>query len=341
MARRIEQSDPDYYALLQVSPHAARDEIVAAYERLQALYSPEYTALAAPELQALAAQKREQLAAAYAVLAQPSERAAYDRQHGFGSVSGVSPLPSEIDYRPLPPARGQERAVPGEPIKLPAGTRRVVRRQGLAAWLPPLVVAVTVCALLLLLVLSGVRTRSDAVALATPTVVLGTGATLPFTDVQIRQFRAAAETSNTAETWTAFGNALFNNLQTLRENAPQSPQYRSALGDWLTVAQAYERALALQESATLRADRAFALFNYGLDAPDPQRVAQAVAEVERGTTSGTTEPRALLIYGLVLSMTTPPRTEEALAQWRKLIEVAPQAEEVERAKALLESYGQD
>jgi tetratricopeptide (TPR) repeat protein len=201
----------------------------------------------------------------------------------------------------------------------------------------PLTVAVALLALLLAIVLSGVRTSGSQSALATPTPQLG-GAQLPFSTEQIAQFRRAAESSNTAATWAALGNALFDNLQTLREYAPQSPQYRNGLSGWLDVVQAYDRAIALEDSPVLRADRALALFNYGSDAPDPRRVAEALAEVERGIQNGVTEPRALLNYGLILALHDPPRISEALAQWRKILEVAPQSNEARQAQSLLQTY---
>jgi curved DNA-binding protein CbpA len=321
----------DYYALLQVSASASSAEIEAAYQRLSELYSPERMADAAPEFQEQAMEKRQQLALAYQALIDPELRAAYDRQQGSARNGSAD----ELDYRPLPPARRQERAPTIPPaVERP---RRPARQQGVAAWLTPLTVAVALLALLLAIVLSGVRTSGSQSALATPTPQLG-GAQLPFSTEQIAQFRRAAESSNTAATWAALGNALFDNLQTLREYAPQSPQYRNGLSGWLDVVQAYDRAIALEDSPVLRADRALALFNYGSDAPDPRRVAEALAEVERGIQNGVTEPRALLNYGLILALHDPPRISEALAQWRKILEVAPQSNEARQAQSLLQTY---
>ncbi len=325
-------SQVDYYTLLQVAPDASSAEIANAYERLQQLYSAERMQSAAPEFQAQAAQKREQLTAAYQILSDGSRRAAYDRQR-----QAVQQATERLDYRPLPPARGQERVVAAEPLVERPRPGRPVQRSWLRQWLLPLGIAALTLALLLLLVLSGVRTTDGAAALATPTVP---GIQLPFSPAQIEQFRAAAEGSNTAATWTALGNALFDNAQMLRENAPHSPQYRGTLQNWLAAAQAYERSLALQDDPTVRSDRAVALFNYGVDAPDSERVRTAVAEVERGVQANVTAPRALLNYGLILSSLNPPRTEEALVLWRKVIEVAPQSTEAQRAQALLQSYGQ-
>lgn len=323
----------DHYAILQVMPHASKDEITAAYDRLWAMYSPERTAEAAPDLQLLAAKKRQQLEQAYAVLADDAQRTAYDRRHGFAQAATQS---GQLDYRPLPPARGRER----DDVLLVDEQPRPVRRPrtpGWQGWLPTLMIVTALLAVLLLLLLSGVRTTSGPAALATPTI---SGVSLPYSDAQINLYRTQATATNSAQAWIELGNAVFDNLQTLREQAPQSPQYRGLLGGWLDAADAYARALAIEDNATVRADRALALFSYGQDAPDPQRVAEALAEVERGITSDVAEPRALISYGLLLAQAQPPRREEAFAQWRKVREIAPQSPEAQTAERLLQSYGQ-
>lgn len=335
MKRRSPQ--PDYYALLQVAPHASAEEIAAAYADVRTRYSAERTADAAPELQALAAEKLKQFETAYAVLSDAQQRAAYDQQYDFVARHGAASSPEPtLDYRPLPPARGQERSSMPEPALAPAASERW-QRVGVGSWLTPIIVAVLGVALLLLLILSGVQTTSGVAALATPTIP---GVELPFTTAQLKQFRAAAETSNTAFTWAALGNAIFDNLQTLRENAPQSPQYRSQLQSWLDAVQSYDRSLALADNVAVRSSRAVALMNYGLDAPDPARVKEAVAEVERGSKAGTTDPRVLLNYGVVLLQTNPPRIDEALTQWRKIVAIAPKSPEAQSAQSLLQRYGQ-
>lgn len=331
MARR--QLQPDYYALLQLTPRATDDEIGAAYARLQELYSPERMAHAAPEFQEQAARKRQELADAYQTLSQPGQRAAYDRKHGF--VASTAPeLTDGLDYRPLPPARGQERTGLPPVVTDPPPTRPA--RTGPAFWLPPLAVGLLLVAVALVIGLSGVRTTGGEAAVPTPALP---NVQLPFSPDQLAQLATAAEQSATFEAWVALGNARFDNMQTLRENALFSPQYRGALPDWLAVIEAYDRALALQDEPTVRSDRAVALLSYGLDAPDGQRLAEAVAEAERAVQAEVTAPRALLNYGLILASTTPPRTDEALALWRKVGEVAPETPEAQRAQALLEQYG--
>jgi len=333
MARHSTRPNP--YELLQVRPGASSAEITAAYERLVDMYRPERTATAAPEFQAQAAHKRAELEAAYHELSNGKEQHIANDQGSTASVVATEQS-AALDYRPLPPARRQERSVVAQQLTERPPTRRPVQRSKAQRWFVSLGLMVTFLALLLGIVLNGVRTSGGAAAQPTPPIL---GLELPFTNAQIAQFRSAAEGSNTAQTWTALGNALFDNLQTMRENAPQSPQYRGQLQGWLEAAQAYERALSIEESATVRADRALALFNYGLDAPDTARVSEAVAEVERGVQGGTAESRALLNYGLIFVQLSPPRVDDALTQWRKVIEVAPGTPEAQRAEFLIQRYG--
>lgn len=323
----------DYYDLLQVGSDASPEEIEGAYRRLQTMYDPERLRGGPAEFEEMARQKRADLDAAYGVLSDPAQRAAYDRlQHG--EIQGPTP---ELDYRPLTPARGQERPASTAPDESRAPSDREVRRAGAHGWLPAALIFSGGLAMLLLLILSSVRVNAGPGALATPTVA---GVQLPFTQNQIEQFRAAAETSDTAETWRAYGNALFNNLQTLRENAPQSPQYQGVLDQWLEVTRAYERSLAWQEDETVRSDRAFALLSYGNAANDEGRRQEAFAEAEQAVQQGVSQPRALINYGLILLATEPPQIETATAMWQQVLDESPDAPEAARAQALLQIYGQ-
>jgi curved DNA-binding protein CbpA len=319
----------DYYALLQVAPNATSEQINVAYERQRDLYSQERFADSEPEVQALWVEKVKQLEAAFVVLRDPELRVVYDRKRVGASAQA-------IDFKPLAPARGQERSEREESEERPRAPRSSAK-QGWQAWIAPAAVALGALALLLVVVLSGVRTTDGREALATPTI---RGVVLPYADEEIRQLTAVAQTENTAAAWVTLGNALFDNLQTMREQAPQSPQYRGQIARWLDVAQAYERSLELQDNQTVRSDRAIALFNYGQDAGDQQRLAEALAQVEQSIAQDVTEPRALINYGLILAQVQPPRREQAFAQWRKLLEIAPDSPEARAAERLLQSYGQ-
>jgi curved DNA-binding protein CbpA len=332
MTDRINQQD--YYRLLDVSRHASQDEIAAAYDRLRVLYQPERLQDGPPEFQALAAQKREQFATAYEVLSDPERRAAYDRETQGDALQQVE----VIDYRPLPPARGQERMLGGTSTVERPRSSQPRRPSLLRRWIVPIVVALGGLALSGLLVLSNVRVVDGSTALATPSIP---DLTLPFTPAQIDQFRSAALSTDSAEAWTAFGNALFNNLQMLRENAPLSPQYRGQLDSWLEVVAAYDRSLALEENEVVRSDRALSLYNYGTDAPNEARMREAVEATEQALQRDITESRALINYGSILISTDLDRHNEVFALWRKAQTIAPGSPDAQRAQALLQMYGQE
>lgn len=325
------KTNTNLYDVLQVPPHASAEDISAAYERLHALYSPEHLAGGPPEFEELARQKRADLTDAYHVLADPAQRAQYNQQIDQAAVE-----PQVLDYTPLPPARGQERTLTSA-IDMGDQAPRTIRPASAQRWLPAALVAVGGLAFLLLLIFSSVRVDASPTALATPTIA---GVQVPFTENQIEQFRSAAEASDTAQTWQAYGNALFNNLQTLRENAPQSPQYQGIMDQWLEVARAYERSLSLEENEIVRADYAFSLLAYSTVTNDESSRQQAIAEAEQAVERGVNEPRALINYGLILVEADPPRVEEAATLWRKVLESAPDSSEAVRAEVLLQSYGQ-
>jgi len=66
------KSDPDYYAILQVDPHAEPEVIQAAYRRLAAKHHPDVN----PSPEAMVRMKL--LNAAYDVLSDPGKRQVYD-----------------------------------------------------------------------------------------------------------------------------------------------------------------------------------------------------------------------------------------------------------------------
>jgi curved DNA-binding protein CbpA len=322
----------DLYARLQIVPQASPEEIEEAYLRLNGLYSPDRLQDAPEEFRELAARRRVSLAEAYAVLGDPVARAEYDR-----ALSGPQ-LVESLDYRPLPPAGKRERPSPSVP--LPAVSARPERsntgRRAPRSLLVPLIVGTIVTGILLVIVLSGVRVQSGQAALATPVIP---DLVLPYSSAQVQEARQRAESSQDPEAWVTLGNMLYDNIQTMRERAPLSPQYLGALPQWLEATSVYSRALELGAGPVARADMAVALLYYGLGMNEQTAIADATTQIERAHKDGPNEPRVLLNYGVVMTALNPPREAEALAAWRRITEVAPGSLEAQRAEDLIASYG--
>jgi tetratricopeptide (TPR) repeat protein len=327
----IDGTDP--YAVLQVAPTASHVEIEASYNRLAAMYSVERMQDGPPEFQQIAAMRREELAAAYAVLGDPDRRAAYDAAR----APAVADVP--LDYRPLPPARRQERPSPSLALPPIGGEGVAVRRvpRGPRSLVAPLLIGSVVLSVLLVIVLSGVRVDDSPSAMATPAVAQ---LMMPYSAEQIEQARAEAESVNTAETWTNVGHMYFDNMGTLREAAPLSPQYLQSIDQWMEAVNAYRRALDLGAPASVRADLALALFYHGVSSNDQPSVAEALQQAERAKQDGPDDPRVLLNYGLIMFSSSPPREEEGRAAFNRILEIAPQSFEARSAQALLGIGGQ-
>lgn len=90
------------YDLLDVDPSADKEAIRVAYRKQMTLYHPDKVAELGPDLRALAEDRAKELNAAYAVLSNQLERAAYDRSLR-GAASPPPPPP------PPPPASPEER----------------------------------------------------------------------------------------------------------------------------------------------------------------------------------------------------------------------------------------
>ena len=326
-------ADEDLYALLQVSSTATDEEIAAAYAHLDALYTPERLRDGPPEFQQLALQRREELRAAYLVLGDPERRVAYD--HSRASARA----PEALDFSPLPPARRRERPSPS--IALPSlGERTALRQAGQGrrarSIVPPLLVGATMLGILLFIVLSGVRVQSGAAALSTPAIP---DLQLPYTEAQVEDARDRATNAKDPAAWVTLGDMLYDNMQTVRERAPLSPQYLGALPQWLAAADAYRRGLELGAGPAARADLAIALFAYSVGAGDAATMESAVEESQQAFADGPDDPRVLLNYGLIMAEAQPPRAAEAQAAWQRLLRIAPQSPEAQRAAQLLAAYG--
>lgn len=316
----------DPYAVLQVTPDASAAEVAAAYEELQSLYSPERYVDGPPEFAQLAANKRRELATAYAAVAAGIAR------------SSMGESAPHVDFRPLPPARGQERS---SPVASAAPSirqgRSVVQRQPMLGMAGLLAI---VAIIFLLVTYPGVRTyRGDAAPtpVAASTLVMP-GVETPFSATEIEQLRRTAERAPSAESWTALGNALFDNLETLREAAPQSEQYRNAANSWTEASSAYEAALQLRDDPSVRISLSLTLLYYGNAFNDRATLERGWNEAQRAQAAAPDEPAVALRYGLALVALDPPRTAEAVQIWRALVERAPQTREAQQAAALLQSY---
>jgi tetratricopeptide (TPR) repeat protein len=322
----------DLYARLQVAPQASPDEVEAAYARLADLYSPERLQDAPPEFQELGVRRRADLAEAFAVLRDPLARAEYDRAR-----SGP-PVVETLDYRPLPPAGKHERLSPSVPLPAVAvrPERTAAGKRSPRSLLGPLAIGAVVLGILLVLVLNGVRIQSGPSALATPAIP---NLTLPYTPAQVQEARQRAEASQKPEDWKMLGDILYDNVMIMRERAPLSPQYLGALPQWLQSTAAYSRALELGAGPVARADLAVAYLYYGLGANEQAAIDEATAQIEQARADGPDEPRVLLNYGLVMAGLNPPREAQAIEAWRRIIEVAPDSVEAQRAQDLIASYG--
>ncbi len=368
----------DYYEILQVHPKADAESIRAAYVRLRQRYDPAPLEGAADELVDLARLRRDEIERAYTVLGDPARRAAFDAELA-AMVVVVPPSPQRglampdadddmIDYRPLPPARRQERpkdfnAQPSVPQSqmLRRSGRQTERAQRLPVWMvPTLVVGVVTFAIVLIVLLTtGSNTAQPAASGASATSgpsVIGpptAAAPTPSIDEVINQFEAqiaaARQVANSvptnAKAWVELGNALYDSVVVVRERLDAGDQslqsiYVERLPRWLEVRDAYAKALAITPTdAVVRADMATALCSYGVGVNDQSYVTQGLSAADQAITDAPEEARALLSKGMCLVATSPPQKAQALEQWQKAIvmpNVAPGL--AQQARDLIAKY---
>lgn len=356
----------DYYETLQVHPRADPEAIEAAYRRLRERYDPAKLKAAADELQVLARRRRDEIERAFTVLSDPVRRAAYDRERAERVIVAGDDGAEELDYRPLPPARGQERpeGFNAQPTlrraSAPRSGGRQVERRGAPSWLAPtLIVAAAVFAIVLVTLVSTVLSGPAPVTPADGPQILGQGGpattVAPTTDSAqlINQFEgqivAARQVANRVpenpNAWIELGNALYDSVVVVREQLASGDErlqsvYIERLPRWLEAADAYRKATELAPGDPLaRADLAASLCFYGKDTNDPSYVRQGLSEAEQALRDGPEEGRALLSKGLCLVFSDPPQTAQALEQWQQLI-VLPNAEPglVFQARQLVAEY---
>jgi curved DNA-binding protein CbpA len=352
----------DYYEILQVHPKADQDAIAAAYARLRNLYDPARLDGAAEELATLARQKRDAIEGAYAILGDPARRAAYDAEQAAqrderrttndeGNQNGDRSLrqPSSVlrpsvalDYRPLPPAGRAERArdFNAHPARVAAGGRQATG-PATKRWVAP----VTVAGLLVLFIAISVAITGGA-APAAPAASATPAATTPSpldsfeADISKVQ-QTAQQNPNDPQAWVDYGNILYNSAEIVRENAPDSPIYQQRLPRWLEATQAYSRALTLDPSnAAVRADLGVSACFYGAGSGDQSFVRSGTTEARRAAQATPDDPRILLNLGHCLASTQPPQVQEALAQWKRAVELAPPGSPfAAQAQQLIAQYG--
>jgi cytochrome c-type biogenesis protein CcmH/NrfG len=156
----------------------------------------------------------------------------------------------------------------------------------------------------------------------------------------IPQVRSAAtQNPRSAQAWIDLGNALYDSVQVVRENAPDSPLYQQRIGRWLEATNAYSQALALEpNNAVTRADMGASSCFYGAGSGDQSFVRNGTAEVRRAAQSNPTDARVLLSLGQCLVSSSPPDTEGALTSWRKIVAQDPSSPLAAQAQQLIARY---
>lgn len=345
-------SDQDAYEILQVHPRADRETIQAAYERLCRRYGPDSLDEQASTTERQACQQqRDAVEQAYALLGDETQRAAYDQQYASKQTNHDAAV---IDYRPLAPARGQERprGFDAQPTLSRLWVSDPTTTQRSSRLLLPGTVAVTAVITSLVLLLSLVLTDTPA-----PAPAMGTDPSMnpamqsTATSEQIvNQFegqivaarQVVERVPDNPDAWIQLGDALYDSAQVMREHMPDSPLYQERIPRWIEASEAYSEALALQpDNPVVRADRALSLCVYGADSGDQSYVQQGLREAQQAAQETSTNGRVLLHLGVCLVSREPPDTQAALEQWRAVLQL-PVSERgiIAEAERLIEYYGQ-
>lgn len=357
----------DHYETLQVHPKADTEAIRAAYGRMCERYAPERLEGAAEELQQLARQRREALEAAYTLLSDPQLRAAYDAELATTEASAADEAAQEaaddeLDYRPLPPARRQERPPDFDPQPTrrarTQGRGRGAARPPQPEWLAPtLIVAVCTFVIVLTTLLSTVLgTPNPATVSGGPQIIEPNAAPAqPNLDQIVNQFEAqivsARQVVNNVpdhpNAWLQLGHALYDSVMVVRERLDQGDLtvqslYVERLPRWLEAADAYRRASELDPTSALaHADLGASLCYYGQSINDQNYIREGTIEVERALELDVMEGRALLSAGVCYIFADPPRRSEAIEQWQRLL-LLPEVEPglIFQARQLLLEYAE-
>ncbi len=355
----------DHYETLQVHPNADQEAIQSAYERMRSRYDPAALENAAEELVEIARKKRDDIERAYAVLGDPVRRATYDEERRVRvaaqpEIPAGRPEETLLDYRPLPPARGEERprSFNSQPVMTrQSAARQSGRRTGAkparSSWsIPVAIVGVTTFVVLLAsLFLTTLNSPQPSAASGTEAQPVTGGdpqaqqAQLmnSFED-QITEARMVAQqVPDNVNAWINLGNLLYDSVQIVREQIPESELYQERLPRWIDASEAYRAALELEpDNVVVRADLAASLCKYGEGANDVAYVEEGLAEAQRAVAQDAANPRALLNLGVCLANTDPPQTEAALEQWYAVLDLPTAGQgELFEAQQLIEQYGAD
>ena len=307
----------DFYAVLQVPRDADQASIDAAYQRLRVAYDPTRLQGVSDELRDLANERATALDQAYAIVGDPTMRAAYDA--GITDVVARA-LPAAVepsyDYRPLPAAGRHERTPEFDTTPIRKGRMTAGERQVslvLAIALPLAIVLLT------FIITDGgkrVAERNDVQPVARATAVAD-----QFEQPIIDARAATVANPTSIQAWVEYGNQLYNSVQIVREQQPGSPLYQNRIVRWQMAADAYAKALSFDPSsvvveADLGASRCFygnGTNNQGESTAGLQQMRKAIAQIPDSE-----QPRVLLNLGFCLAESTPRQTEEAIATWQKI-----------------------
>jgi cytochrome c-type biogenesis protein CcmH/NrfG len=161
---------------------------------------------------------------------------------------------------------------------------------------------------------------------------------------QITEARMVAQqVPDNVNAWINLGNLLYDSVQIVREQIPESELYQERLPRWIDASEAYRAALELEpDNVVVRADLAASLCKYGEGANDVAYVEEGLAEAQRAVAQDAANPRALLNLGVCLANTDPPQTEAALEQWYAVLDLPTAGQgELFEAQQLIEQYGAD
>jgi tetratricopeptide (TPR) repeat protein len=271
-----------------------------------------------------------------------------------------------FDYRPLPPANQQERPSDfnTQPMLTVNEIVKMQKRQSRRSsfWSSPATVAAIMTFVIgfssLLLTGGGITAMHPPVPNQETQQAMmqgqqgqqgqTPGMDMPSSDQLTSQFedqivlakQAANEAPDNPNAWISLGNTLYDSVQIVYEHMPDSEAYRELLPRWLEASEAYEKALELDpDNAVVRSDMAISLCNYGVGNRNEEYIAQGLAQAQQAFADGPEEGRVLLNLGTCLVSVNPPKTDEALKHWRKIL-LLPETEQgvVVQAQRMLARY---